>query len=180
MKILIGLCAVSLTLALPVLAQDRGGERHGGRPEVGGGYVPKRGPDPVRGAPRAAAPAERHADRAGHPEAPHVHNNGKWIGHDTGRDDAALPPGPSVGTRSLHGRHRPRPRLAVGRRRPGPLLVRRLLFQRRAAFDFGFCDGWLWDTDQIVIYDDPDHVGWYLAYNMRLGTYVHVTYLGNS
>lgn len=157
---------------------------------------PSHGPAPVR-APRPAPPQhnemhpqgkqpEQHdqaqpqqrnfADKPGHPNVPHVDGN-KWVGHDTGKGDSNY----HLDKPWEHGRFTGgfgpshRWRLAGG----GP---DRFTFNNWnwsvAPADAGYCDGWNWDSDDIVIYDDPDHVGWYLAYNVRLGTYVHVLFLG--
>jgi hypothetical protein len=177
MKLLTGFLSLSLLLTLPVLAQEKGGGHGGGVHGVGGGYVPPHGPAPAH-APKAAPEHQTFADKPGHPEAPHVHARGdKWIGHNSGPDD----PHYHLDHPFEHGRFTG----GIGKGH-----IWRLtgggpsrfgfggFFFSVAPYDIGYCGDWLWNSDEIVIYDDPDHPGWYLAYNTRLGTYVHVEYLG--
>ena len=47
-----------------------------------------------------------------------------------------------------------------------------------ASYDAPHCRDWAWDRDQVYVYDDDHHPGWYLLFNARLGRYVHVEYFG--
>ena len=205
MKKIIGMLALPLIFSCSAFAQQRpngGAQRGGGAaphaaparpsgPAVGGGHIPSRGPAPApaRAANRAPAapsrggaapqnPRRNFSEQAGHPNAPHVDaNTNRWVGHDMGRNDASY----HLDHPWEHG-HFPGAF--------GPSHVYRLSGGNPQRFGFGgfffgvapadidYCNDWVWDSDDIVVYADPDHVGWYLAYNVRLGTYVHVDYLG--
>jgi hypothetical protein len=47
-----------------------------------------------------------------------------------------------------------------------------------APYDRDRCRDWRWDRDDVYVYDDDAHPGWYLLFNARLGRYVHVEYFG--
>ncbi len=170
--------AVLFVLSIPASARppDKKGKEHGADKQTKA-YVPAHGPAKVRNSPHAASEARDYRDAKGHPNAPHVHSNGAWVGHDSGRGDSHY----HIDHPWEHGRFT----AGLGRKHiyrlagggPGRFWFGGYYFDV-APYDYGYCNDWLWDRDQIVIYDDPDHVGWYLAFNVRLGTFIHVMFLG--
>jgi hypothetical protein len=205
MKNPIGWLAALSLVTFPTLAQEQHHEeqrqhpeeQRGGRPQegprpnapVGHGFIPARGPQPIKqsppkvihqGAPVAGQPDPAHHafhDRPEHPEIPHVHPNNTWVGHNTGRTDMRyhldhpwarghFPLG--FGPRYVY-------RLRGGA--PQRFAIEGQFFEVAVA-DLELASDWDWDNDNVVLYADPDHEGFYLAYNSRLGTYVHVEFLG--
>jgi hypothetical protein len=130
-------------------------------------------PAPPPGSQGHGAPARQEVER------PHVDPRARWVGHESGPNDVRY----HVDHPWAHGRFR-RP---IGRghlyRIGGWDEPRRRFWFANSYFivaepDWAYVNDWDWQNDQVVLYDDPDHPGLYLAYNARLGTYAHVEYDG--
>jgi hypothetical protein len=110
--------------------------------------------------------------------APHVRND-HWYGHDT----------PTAKRYQLsrpfdHGRfERFGPSYRYNVVRIDPALHRLWLpggyFFDIAAWDWPLAADWCWTCgDDFVVYEDVDHIGWYMFYNVHTGLYVHARYMG--
>ena len=142
------------------------------RPQEHGGPPQARRPETRGAEPQAGRPEERRDDRGAVAAArPHVEGE-QWVRHEHV---------PRIDHPFAHGQFR----LGFGAGH-----VFRIEGGNRERFwfdgnyfevapvDWPYVLDWNWNGDPIAIYDDPDDAGYYLAYNGRLGTYVHVIYLG--
>jgi len=189
------LIASALVFVLPALAQRPGEQPRGNEPHAGAAQHEIQTPaQPEHGQPRAnqgripAPPPRREPHAKPEPErkpygrvnnTPHV-NNDRWYGHDKPNDKRFVLAHPFEHGHFEH--FGPSYRYNIVRIDPN--LHRFWLpggfFFDIAAWDWDVAADWCWtcNADDFVVYEDPDHPGWYLLYNLQTGAYVHVQYMG--
>jgi len=150
-------------------------QNHQNAPRANQGRIP---PTPPKANAQNFRREEEHRQHGSVDHTPHVSND-HWYGHDVPNDkrfhiDHPFPHG-------RFGHFGPSYRYSVTRVDhdhhhfwfPGGF------YFQIADWDWPLAADWCWDCgDDFVVYEDPDHVGWYLLYNIHTGVYVHVTYLG--
>ena len=155
--------------------EERRGERGENAPRANQGRIPAA---PQRREPHAAPePERREGGRSNN--LPHV-NHDHWYGHDKPNDKRYR-----LGHPFEHGHFEhfgPTYRYRVerfDRERHIFWFPGGFSFQI-ASWDWALAADWCWDCpdDDLVVYQDADHDGWYLLYNVHTGAYVHVQYLG--
>jgi hypothetical protein len=168
------LFVAAVLLALTMSAQRPSAPRPSA-PRANGGHIP---PPPQPRTDHRAKPEVEH-DAAGRTNAtPHV-NNDHWYGHDRPNDARYRIAHPFE-----HGHFEkfgPSYRYEIVRidRDHHRFWFPGGFFFEVALWDWPVCADWCWDCgDDFIIYEDPDHIGWYLLYNIHTGVYVHVQYLG--
>jgi hypothetical protein len=160
--------AVALALSLPAFADGGFVNPHAG--------PPGHGPKEFRGNPHQYEPNHNFKDRDGHPDFPHVDGQ-EWIGHATGRNDEHYLAKHPWAQGHFRGGFGPEHVWQLAGGGAGRFWFHGWTWSV-APYDAAYCGDWYWDKDTISIYHDHDHAGWYLAYNRRLGTYVHIMFVG--
>ncbi len=167
--------SAAFVLAPPAAAQRTGGRTVQTRPRANQGHIP---PAPHARGNRSEKARAEHLPTGHVNDMPHVNHN-QWFGHEQPNDTRFQLNQPFPNGRFAN--FGPRFRYGVTRIDPD---LRRFWFPggfsfEVASWDWPLCADWCWDCgDDFVIYEDPDHVGWYLLYNVHTGIYVHVQYMG--
>ena len=171
--------ALTALLCLPAFAQrgeERGGQHEHNTPRANQGRIP---PAPARRDDHRARPEPERHDGGRINSTPHV-NNDHWYGHDRPDDKRYHFDHPFEHGRFEHFGPSYRYRIERFDRDHHRFWFPGGYFFEVAAWDWPICADWCWDCeDDFVIYEDSDHEGWYLLYNVHTGVYVHVNYMGS-
>ena len=167
-----------LILLLSVSNQQGGATQHDSTPQqmaprANEGHLPP--PPPPRGS-NPGEGGERLGDGRLN-NTPHVNHN-QWYGHDSADDPIYRLERPFIHGHFDHFGPNFRYRLLrVDPYRHWFWLPSGFYFEVLGR-DWPVFSDWCWDCgDDFVVYEDPDHIGWYLLYNIHTGVFVHVQYM---
>lgn len=166
---------LGLFLIAPVVKAQHPEAPHGeAAPRGNQGHIP---PAPGRRDPHAKPEVEHHVN--GKTNAFQHVSNDKWYGHDAPNDKRYHLDHPFEHGKFDHFGVSYRYKIERIDRDHHRFWLPGGFWFEVASWDWPICADWCWDcSDDFVLYEDPDHIGWYMLYNVHTGVYVHVTYMG--